>query len=143
MKTPTNSPPQGVAEPSATAHDRHAQDRLFDEHDIATDLEAMFRELLDGPTGRPEAHPCRPMPSPLPMQLILGGERLRLLAGDSAKVAVIVTVPERHRFDDIAFPGQIEAGCQRHGFRIKAFVDDAIQVLAMHVDRPAIPLPSF
>jgi hypothetical protein len=146
MKTPTNipgpSPFPRVSEPvAATGQGESDEARRFEEHDVIAEVEEMFRALLEDAPRRPEAHPYRPMPSALPMQLVLGSERLRALVGDNATVTVIVAVPDRRQFEDIEFPGQIETGCIRHGFRIKAFVEGPLQVLTMHVERRETPLP--
>ena len=116
--------------------------RLFDEHGLGAEVEGLFRRLIASSPRRPENSPYRRSSSLLPIHLILGSERLRLMAGDNARVTVTVAVPDRHRFDDIQFPDQIETGCDRHGFRIKAFLDDDIQILAIHVERPG-PVSRF
>ena len=146
MKTQTDDiPTSPLREPSAVAGERQpGQASLFDEHDVVAEVEEMFRAMIDATPRLPDGHPARrPMPSPLPMQLILGSERLRALAGETAKLTVIVAMPDRRQFEEIEFPGQLETGCDRHGFRIKAYVEGAIQVLAIHLDRRASRLPSF
>jgi hypothetical protein len=147
MKTQTDDTPgtSPFREPSAVAGERQpGQASLFDEHDVVAEVEEMFRAMIEATPRRADEHPARrPMPSPLPMQLILGGERLRALAGETAKITVIVAMPDRRQFEEIEFPGQLETGCDRHGFCIKAYVEDAIQVLAIHIDRRASRLPSF
>jgi hypothetical protein len=146
METPTkNAAPHPRVPPFGMAVDEHqpTSGRLFEEHGLGADVDALFRQLIEGGPGLPEERSYRPSPAPLPMQLILGSERLRALAGDNAKITVTVAVPDRERFDDIEFPDQIEMACDRHGFRIKAFLDDDIQLLAIHVERPVAPSPSF
>lgn len=147
MKPPTKNPGPApfprAPESDAVGQYEHERARLFDEHGLAAEVEELFRRLLEASSRRHEESPHPPSPSPLPMQLILGSERLRLLVGDSSKITLTVAVPDRRRFDDIEFPGQIKTGCDRHGFRIKAFLDEEIQILAIHVDRPVSPQPAF
>jgi hypothetical protein len=147
METPTrNAAPHPRVQSFGIAGDDREpgadNGRLFDEHGLGAEVEGLFRRLIESSWRRPEDSPYRPSPSLLPIHLILGSERLRLLADDNAKVTVTVAMPDRHRFDDIEFPDQIETGCDRHGFRIKAFLDDDIQILAIHVERP-LPVSRF
>lgn len=138
MPTPTSR----FTNPPSNEHaDAPANDFLIGLEQMfrAAHLEGLFRNIVDALPRRPGVRVGEP--TPLAMQLVLAAERLRLLAGDHAQLGVVVSVPDRTKFDQIRFPHQVETGCPRDGVRMKAFVEEPLRVIALHVEREAIPFP--
>jgi hypothetical protein len=91
------------------------------------DASKLLRALLDEDESR-----RRSGTDQFDFQVVVGAERLRQLAGAGGRVSVILTVPNRARFDEISFAGQTQAECEHHGVHVKALFSPLWRILVLH-----------
>ena len=105
--------------------------------DVAGHAASSIEHLFDIARDRPTI--------PLPPVVSIGAhlrdtiDDIRFLIGDGVKVGLVVVLSDRDRFDNINLPGQLEAGCDEHGLRVKVFSQGDLKIVVMNVSAHTPP----